>query len=634
MLPGIRKTLDEDSTISHKALKDQFEKLILQPLLGIKQARSRALARVVVIDALDECEREADTRAILQLLARTKDIRPVPLRIVVTSRPELHIRLGFREMPNGTYIDLVLHEVLRSKIQHDIRLFLEHELRAIQKDRALASDWPAPQQIMALVELAVPLFIYAATVCRYVGTKGGDPEEYLNKVLQYPKTAFSQLDRTYLPVLDQLLVEQEERDREDWLHAFRGLVGSIVILASPLPVSSLARLLQVPQKQVERRLDALHSVLSVPNREDIPIRLLHLSFREFLVDPQKQGKSLFWVDEKSTHKKLASRCLELMSGPSGLHQDMCSLSGPGVLRSEIDEQTVTSSLPPDLQYACRYWVDHLKQGQEDIVNRDTTHLFLQKHLLHWFEAMSLIRESNRCVDLLDSLQALASPSANLVFAFLHDAKRFVLRFQEEPSTTNFCGPSAREGQDVVYERSRLGRVSQHARGPFLYGLGGGLLARRAAGRVGIFGQDSTAVGGGDGDVSQHARGPFLYGLGGGLLARRAAGRVGIRRQDSTAVGGGDGDVSQHARGPFLYGLGGGLLARRAAGRVGIFGQDSTAVGGGDGDVSQHARGPFRRCQRGGLLARRAAGRVGIFGQDSTAVGGGDGDVSQHTQKPS
>jgi Mrp family chromosome partitioning ATPase len=65
MLPGIRKALDEDSTISHKALKDQFEKLILQPLLGIKQARSRALARVVVIDALDKCEREADIRAIL-----------------------------------------------------------------------------------------------------------------------------------------------------------------------------------------------------------------------------------------------------------------------------------------------------------------------------------------------------------------------------------------------------------------------------------------------------------------------------------------------------------------------------------------------------------------------------------------
>jgi hypothetical protein len=229
--------------------------------------------------------------------------------------------------------------------------------------------------------------------------------------LQYPKAAFSQLDRTYLPVLDQLLGEQETRDKEDWLHAFRGLVGSIVILESQLPVGPLARLLQVPQKQVKRRLDALHSVLSIPNSEHVPIRLLHLSFREFLVDPQKQGKSPFWVDEKSTHNKLASRCLELMSGHSGLRQDMCSLVGPGVLRSEIDDSTVASSLAPELQYACRYWTSHLIQSKEHIVDGDTTHLFLQKHLLHWIEAMSLIRDSSRCFHLLDSLQALAGVSS-------------------------------------------------------------------------------------------------------------------------------------------------------------------------------------------------------------------------------
>jgi hypothetical protein len=103
MLAGIRKALNEDPAISQRALKDQFEKLILQPLLGLQQACLQSVVRVVVIDALDECEREEDIRAILQLLARTKDIQPVPLRIVVTSRPELHIRLGFKEMPNGTY---------------------------------------------------------------------------------------------------------------------------------------------------------------------------------------------------------------------------------------------------------------------------------------------------------------------------------------------------------------------------------------------------------------------------------------------------------------------------------------------------------------------------------------------------
>jgi hypothetical protein len=412
MLPVIRKTLDEDSTISHKALKDQFEKLILQPLLGLKQARSRAWARVVVIDALDECEREADIRAILQLLAQAKDVRPVLLRIVVTSRPELHIRLGFREMPNGTYQDLVLHEVPRSTIEHDIRLFLEHKLGTIRKERMLSSDWPAENQILALVELAVPLFIYAATVCRYVGSKGSNPVAFLNKVLQYQKGTFSQLDRTYLPVLDQLLSEQEEDEKEKWLQAFRDIIGSIVVLESPLSIISLACLLRLSQEDVKCRLDSLHSVLSVPNSEDVSVRLLHLSFREFLVNPHKRGKIQFWVDKKSTHNKLASRCLELMSGQSGLRQDMCSLVDPRVLRSEIDDGTVASSLPPELQYACRYWISHLIQSKEHIVDADTTHLFLQKHFLHWLEAMSLMRKSSSCVHLLSSLQALAGVSSS------------------------------------------------------------------------------------------------------------------------------------------------------------------------------------------------------------------------------
>jgi hypothetical protein len=84
-----------------------------------------------MIDALDECEREEDIRTFLQLLAQTKDVQPVPLRIVVTSRPALHIRLGFEEMSDGTYQDLVLHEVTRGTIEHDIRVFFEHELSAV-----------------------------------------------------------------------------------------------------------------------------------------------------------------------------------------------------------------------------------------------------------------------------------------------------------------------------------------------------------------------------------------------------------------------------------------------------------------------------------------------------------------------
>jgi hypothetical protein len=388
-------------------LKDQFEKLIFQPLLEMQQASSQTSARIIVIDALDECEHEQDIRTILQLLAQTKDIQPVPLRIVVTSRPELHIRLSFKKMPNGTYQDLVLHEVQRSTIEHDLRVFLEHELGEIRESHDISTEWPAQHQVLSLVEMAVPLFIYAATVCLFIGTKGSNPRKNLSKVLEYGKSTFSQLERTYLPVLDQLLDAQENDQKDEWLLVFRDVIGSIVVLESPLSVISLACLLQVPQEDITCRLDSLHSVLSISRNKNAPIRLLHLSFREFLVDPRKQGQSPFWVDEKNTHKKLASRCLKLMSGPSGLRQNMCNLSGPGVLRSEIDEGTVAGSLSPDLQYACRYWVNHLKQSQQDIADRDTTHLFLQKHFLHWLEAMSLMRESSRCVHLLNNLQALA-----------------------------------------------------------------------------------------------------------------------------------------------------------------------------------------------------------------------------------
>ena len=116
VVPGIRKAIDAIPTIFEKALKDQFEKLILQPLLEASHAPSRDLNLVVVVDALEECEREKDIEVILQLLARARDIRPISLRIFVTSRPELPIRLSFKQISDGTYQDVLLHEVQKELI--------------------------------------------------------------------------------------------------------------------------------------------------------------------------------------------------------------------------------------------------------------------------------------------------------------------------------------------------------------------------------------------------------------------------------------------------------------------------------------------------------------------------------------
>jgi hypothetical protein len=400
--PGIQMAIDADPAISEKAFVDQFERLIFKPLSEVAHLQNSA--HLIVIDAIDECERDSDIRTILHLLSRTRSLKPVLLRVFVTSRPEFHIRLGFKQMPDGTYEDLTLQEVARQTIQHDLRIYIEHKLSQIQQERSLPIGWPSKEQIEILVEQAVPLFIFAATVCLYIGDPRDNPRKRLDIILEYPKTKASQLDTTYLPILNQLFKEDDVEEIERRAYEFREIVGNIIVLQAPLSIMSLARLLNIPQEDIMCRLDSLHSVLSIPTSNDVPIRLLHLSFRDFLVDTAKK-KSPFWVDERARHEGLASYCLELMSGPSGLRQNMCDIK-PGSFNSDIHDEKVLSHLPPELQYACRYWVYHLQQSQHYICSGDSADKFLQKHFLHWLEALGLIRETHKCTLLIQELHTL------------------------------------------------------------------------------------------------------------------------------------------------------------------------------------------------------------------------------------
>ena len=411
LISGITKAIDADPVISEKALKDQFEKLILQPLLEIRQAPPNALGLIIVIDALDECERKEDIQVILQLLARTKSLSPVSLRIFVTSRPDLPIRLGFKQMSDRTYQDLILQNIPKETIKHDIAMFLEHELKVVSKQRSLPLGWPSKEQIQALVEMAIPLFIFASTACRYIGDERHNPKERLEIFLQYQTTnQISRLDKTYLPVLNHLIDNEDELDKERQASGFREVVGSIVVLESPLSIPSLANLLNIPKEDISCRLDLLHSVLNIPIDEDIPIRVLHLSFRDFLLDTRRRGKSPFWVNEKETHEKLASKCLQLLSSPKGLGQNMCNLTRSGTLRSEVSSQMIGSALSPEIQYACRYWARHLERSRDRVCDGDLVHTFLKKYFLYWLEAMSLMGEASESIHIMNTLQSLTNVS--------------------------------------------------------------------------------------------------------------------------------------------------------------------------------------------------------------------------------
>ena len=166
----------------------------------------------------------------------------------VTSRPDLPIRLGFKQMLDGTYQDLILHNIPKVTIENDIAIFLEHELRVVSKQRSLPLGWPSKEQIQALVQMAIPLFIFASTACRYIGDERDNPKKRLEIFLQYQTTnQVSRLDKTYLPILNHLFDDEDELDKERQTSEIREVVGSIIVLESPLSIPSLAHLLNIPK---------------------------------------------------------------------------------------------------------------------------------------------------------------------------------------------------------------------------------------------------------------------------------------------------------------------------------------------------------------------------------------------------
>lgn len=425
IVPYIQRAIDTDPAIGNKALREQFEKLICEPLTAVPH-----WSTTIVIDALDECELDDEVKLIIHLFSRAK---ASGLRVFITSRPELPIRLGFQDIKNQ-YKEIILHEIAQDVVEHDLLVFLQHELaiirneynRSVQEYRRLEADWPGRGKINTLVTMAIPLFIFAATVCRFLSDRRcGDPNDKLREVLDYQtKSQESQLDATYLPVLNRQIAGLSKRQKNKALQEFQSIVGSIVLLASPLSTSALEKLLDISISTINARLDMLHSVLSIPSLAESPIRMLHLSFRDFLIDPGKQGENEFWVDEAQAHTKLAARCLQCMT--EFLREDICNLRSRG-LEAEVsmpDSQKVKLHIPAYIQYACLNWVFHL-QGARDQVNYEEAFQFVKEHFLHWVEALSLMRQAPQSITIIRNLQNLSQASLFQTHSGHHIPKRIL-----------------------------------------------------------------------------------------------------------------------------------------------------------------------------------------------------------------
>ena len=408
LTPYIQKAIEDDPLISEKVLREQFERLLLQPLLGINQATTPTM--VIVIDALDECERVEDVQAILRFLPQVQKSTPIRLRFLLTSRPELPIKLGLNDIA-GEHQDFILHEIPEPVIEHDITLYFETKFAQLRQERSFPPDWPGDESIRILIERAVPLFIAAATVCRFIGDVNWNPRKRLQAILKDQSPYISKMGTTYLPVLKQLLVRQDKWETRELIEDFKKIVGAIIVLATPLSANALGRLLDKEPEDIRYRLARLHSVLNISDDLDAPVRLLHLSFRDFLLDSKTKEEAeseQFWIDEKAVHQTLTDRCLKVMQ--QCLRKNICNLPDDGTQRNEIDVYSINRHLPLELRYACRYWTHHLVRSRNPVTWMSQALSFLEEHFLHWVEAMSILGRTSEVLRIINSLASVMQVS--------------------------------------------------------------------------------------------------------------------------------------------------------------------------------------------------------------------------------
>jgi len=384
------RVLRASPSVGRESLCSQMERIIVGPL------KATQIRPLIIIDALDECKDEEPASAVLSVLSRYANEIP-SVKFFITGRPEPRIRSGFRLKSLRSITEVLrLHDVKRSSVDSDIKLFFRTRLTDIAKTRSdydITENWPNPSDIDILCKKAAGFFIYASTVVKFVALKNRTPTGQLDRIISLPQDTShegrSGIDLLYTQVLEQA-VDDMDADAEEIYSCFRTVVGAVLLVLNPLSMTALSDLLGL--SSISTTLRSLHSLLLVPDNTEDPIRAFHKSFPDFLMDPARCKDEQLFVEPAVHHAEVLFSCLNLMG--ERLKRNICNLDDYAVL-SDVNDLPARQKahIGDALEYACQFWSKHLL-----MVPKSSSHVgevqkaikeFFTRHLVHWIEVLAL-----------------------------------------------------------------------------------------------------------------------------------------------------------------------------------------------------------------------------------------------------
>jgi hypothetical protein len=373
------RILSEEPNAGQQNIRTQFEHLMRAPLLEVKDLLPNGL--VIVIDALDECSEPKSTKMMLDTLFRYA--ADLPVRFLLTSRPEPAISNTILSRDSKARSVLHLHNVEESLVKADIETYLTVALAEV----GLTGD-----QIGKLAEQAGILFIYAATLVRHILATGigAKASARLASVLAGVANTGSkkdrEIDRLYKTILEEAL--QDERQEESELGLIKQVLWTVVCAREPVTKRTLATLLKTKDELLSAALQPLQSVLHVSEGSEV-VSTFHASFPEFLLNSERSGP--LWCDELAHSRFLAQRCFDVMK--EQLRFNICNLETSYRYDKDVPDldNRVKAAISSELFYTCRYWGEHLQRSAICTELLSYLNEFLDERLLFWMEVLNLKR---------------------------------------------------------------------------------------------------------------------------------------------------------------------------------------------------------------------------------------------------
>ncbi|CAE6410284.1 unnamed protein product [Rhizoctonia solani] len=379
---ALYRFLKSDPDVSTRALKTQYDTLIVEPL---KMAQcSLPIDFIVVIDALDECDDVDSLGEILDLLLSTPMTLPIKFLISSLPKPEIAQRMEGRLYEHAN--TLALQNIDTYSVKSDIEVFMRREL----EDIPLTNN-----QWSGLLERCGVIFIYASTICRLIRKEHAlKPLDEVVNSIKYSSPVVIEhnaVDGMYTIILEAALgnsnIIQMNRKR------IKKILEIVAYNQGKTTLFSIADLLgAMSTSEVGQLMDPLRSVLNVTEASG-RVTILHASFRDFLISSERSGK--FCCIGAIQHAALAHTHLQTIEAVES-NFNICGLPSSHLCDEEVEslEKRISRIISPELISACRHWSNHLYFAEYQNKLVAAVRNFLSKRLLIWMEILNLSK--NMC----------------------------------------------------------------------------------------------------------------------------------------------------------------------------------------------------------------------------------------------